>query len=102
MNFFHNTPKSHKFYAQALKYLDQHEIKYQKLPNYKMKAIAGIQNVHTKKIYNITLKIELNKLYVTVKDFIKGVNDYSRQVEYFEDFTTMIYYLKFNEENEKL
>ena len=101
MNFFHNTPKSHRFYKMALNYLDQHEINYIKQPNTKMQCIFSVQNIETKKMYNLSLKIIENKLYVSILNFIDNTYAFTRHIDEFEDFTTLIYSLKF-EDNETI
>jgi hypothetical protein len=102
MYFFNKTPKSQKFYTEALKYLDNHKIKYVKFPEYKMKCLVTVKNIETKKTHYLTLKIDQNKFYVTIKGFIEGSADYTKQVEFFEDFTTIVYKLRFDKNNEIL
>lgn len=96
MTFFHNTPKSHRFYKSALTYLDQHEIKYIKQPNTKMQCIFNIKNIETNKMYTVSLKIMDNKLYATILNFIDDKHNFTRHIDEFEDFTTLVYSLRFN------
>jgi hypothetical protein len=96
MTFFNNTPKSHRFYKSALAYLDQHNITYIKTPNTKMQCTIHVQNIETKKMYAITLKLIENKLYATILNFIDNIHAYTRHIDEFEDFTTLIYALRFN------
>lgn len=97
MKFFNRTPKAHKFYKDALDYLAVHGINYMVIPKRKMLCFISVENVETKKINHVTLKVYQNKLYAIIKNFIKNVNDYEKQIEEFEDFTSIIYHLRFNQ-----
>ena len=45
MNFFVNKPKAFKFYDQALKYLDQHEIIYAQIGKFKRQIAFAVENI---------------------------------------------------------
>lgn len=101
MKLFKKSPKAHKFYKDALDYLVNHGINYTTMPNRKMFCYISIENVETKKINHITLRIYKSKLYATIKNFINKATDYEKQIEEFEDFTSIIYHLRFDQ-NENL
>ena len=95
MNFFVNKPKAFKFYDQALKYLDQHEIIYAPIGRFKRQIAFAVENVYTQERRHVTLKVSQGKLHAVIKDFVDQNDDYEKQIEQFEQFTAIIHHLKF-------
>lgn len=97
MDFFVTKPKAFKFYDEALKYLDQHEIFYSSIGKFKRQIAFAVENVYTQERRHVTLKVSQGKLHAVIKDFVDQNDDYEKHIEHFEEFTSIVHHLKFHD-----